>query len=64
MSASCTDTLLMYAMRTVEAKRTIEKEAAEIERAHDSLLKERPEKERERLEELERRGVLLEQREE
>ena len=43
-------------MRTVEAKSTIEKEAAEIERAHDSLLQERMEKEREWLEELKRRA--------
>ena len=63
MSAFFADALLAYAMRTVEAKRTVEEEVAEIERAHDSLLKERLEKEREWLEELERRGVLLEQRE-
>ena len=65
MSASCTDALLTYAMRTVEAKRTVEEEeAAEIERARDSLLEERLEKKREWLEELERRGALLEQLEE
>ena len=64
MSASCADALLAYAMKTVEAKRTVEEEAAEIERARDSLLEERMEKEREWLEELERRGTLLEQREE
>ena len=45
MSASCADALLAYAMRTVKAKRTVEKEAAEIERAHGSLLEERLEKE-------------------
>ena len=64
MSASCTDALLTYAMRTVEAKRTVEEEAAEIERAHDSLLEERLEKKYEWLEEHERRGALLEQLEE
>ena len=53
MSASCADALLTYAMRTVEAKstveakRTVEVEPAEIERAHNSLLKERLEKEHE-----------------
>ena len=66
MSASCAEALLTYAlltyaMRTVEAKRTVEEEAAVIERAHDSGLEERLEKEREWLEELERRGALLEQ---
>ena len=50
MSAPCVDALLTYPMRTVE------EEAAETERAHDSMLKERLEKEREWLEELERRG--------
>ena len=64
MSASCADALQACAMRTVEAKRIVEEEAAEIERAHDSLLEERLEKEREWLEDLERRGTLLEQREE
>ena len=59
MSASYADTLLAYVMRTVEAEMTVEEEAAEIERAHDSLLEERLKKERERLEELERRGALL-----
>ena len=63
MSASYVDALLTYAMRTVEAKMTVEKEAAEIERAYGSLLDERLEKEREWLEELEWRGALLEQRE-
>ena len=51
-------------IRTVEAKRTVEEEVMEIERAHDSLLEERLEKEREWPDELERRGALLEQREE
>ena len=51
-------------MKTVEAKRTVEEEAAEIERAHDSLLEECLEKKREWLKELQRRGVLLEQHEE
>ena len=64
MSTSCANALLTYAMRTVEAKRTLEEEDAEIERSHDSLREERLEKEREWLEELERRGVLLDQREE
>ena len=63
-SASYADTLLAYAMRTVEAKWTVEEEATGIERAHDSLLEERLEKEREWLEELERRVALLERREE
>ena len=40
-SASYADALLAYAMRTVEAKRTEEEKAAEIKRAHDSLLEER-----------------------
>ena len=59
MSASCANALLTYAMRTVEVKRTVEEEVTKIERAHYSLLKERVGKERERLEELERRGALL-----
>ena len=63
LSASYPDALLAYAMRTVESKRTVEEEAAEIERSHDSLLEERLEKEREWPEELERRGALLKQRE-
>ena len=42
----------------VEAKKTMEEKAVEIERAHDSLLKKRLEKEREWLEELDRRGAL------
>ena len=40
MSASCADALQAYAVRIVEAKRTVEEETAEIERAHDSLLEE------------------------
>ena len=64
MRASCADALLAYVMRTMEVKRIVEEEAAEIERAHDSLLEERPEKKREWLEELERRGALLKQCEE
>ena len=64
MSASCADALLANAMRTVKVKRIVEEEAAKIERAHDSLLKERLEKEHEWLEEIERRGALLKQREE
>ena len=59
MSASCADALLTYAVRPVEAKRIVE-EAAEIKRAHNSLLQERLEKKYELLEELERRGALLE----
>ena len=47
MSASYADDLLTYAMRAVEAKKTMEEKAAEIERAPDSLLEERLEKERE-----------------
>ena len=48
----------------MEITRTVEEEAAVIERACDSLLEERLEKDREWSEELERRGALLEQREE
>ena len=59
MSASHADALLAYAMRAVEAKKTMEKKAAEIGQAHDSLLDEPLEKERERVEELERRVALL-----
>ena len=59
MSPSYADALLAYAMRAVEAKKTMKEKAAEIERAHDSLLEERLEKEREWLEELEKRGALL-----
>ena len=59
MSASYADALLAYAIRTVEAKKTMEEKAAEIERAHDSLLEERLENEREWVEKLERIGALL-----
>ena len=59
MSASYADALLAYAMRAVEAKTTIEEKAAGIERAHDSLLEEHLKKEREWLEDVERRGALL-----
>ena len=59
MSAFYADALLAYAMRAVEAKKTMQEKAAEIERAHDSLLEERLEKEREWLEELERHDALL-----
>ena len=62
MSTSYADALLAYTMRTVEAKGAVEEEAVEIEQARDSLLEERLEKEREWLEELKRRGALLEQR--
>ena len=48
----------------MEAKSTVEEKAVEIERAYDSLLEERLEKERAWLEELERHDALLEQREE
>ena len=37
-STSCADALLAYAMKTVEAKRTVEEEAAKIEKAYGSLL--------------------------
>ena len=59
MSASYADNLLAYAMRVIEAKKTMKEEAVEIERAHDSLLEERLYKEREWLEEVERRVALL-----
>ena len=62
ISASCADGLLAHAMRTVDAKRAVEEEAAEIERAHDSLLQEQTEKGREWLEGLKRHGALLAQR--
>ena len=64
MNASCVNALLAYVMRTVETKRTVEEGAAEFKQAHDSLLEERLEKEPEWLEELERRGALMKQREE
>ena len=60
ISVSYVDALLAYAMKIVEAKRNVEEEAVEIERAHDSLLEVRLEKKREWLEELKRRGTLLE----
>ena len=61
MNAPYAGALLAYVMRAVEAKKTMEEKTAEIERAHDSQLKERLEKEQhEWLEELERRGALLE----
>ena len=63
ISPSCANALLAYAI-TVEATRTVEEEAVENERAHDSLPDERLEKERDRLENLERRYALLKQREE
>ena len=56
---SYVDDLLAYAMRGVEANKTLEEKAVEIGRAHDSLLEERLEKEREWLEEFERHGALL-----
>ena len=59
MNASYADALLAYAMREMEAKKTLEEKAAGIERAYDSLVEERQEKERELLEELERCGALL-----
>ena len=59
MSASYADVLSAYAMRAVVVNKTMEKKATEIERAHDSLLEERLEKEREWLEELERCGAQL-----
>ena len=42
MSASCVDSLLAHAMRTVETKRAVEEEAAEVERTLDSLLEKAP----------------------
>ena len=57
--ASYADALLAYTSRAVKAKYPMEDEAAETERAHDSMLEECLEKERERLEELERRIALL-----
>ena len=59
MRASYADALLAYTLRAVKAKKAMEEEAAETERAHDSLLEESLEKEREWLEELERRVALL-----
>ena len=57
MGASCADDLLAYAMRAMEAEKPTEEKAAEVERAHDSLLEEQLEKEREWLEKLERHGI-------
>ena len=57
MGASCADDLLAYAMRAMEAEKPTEEKVAEVERAHDSLLEEQLEKEREWLEKLERRGI-------
>ena len=57
MGASCADDLSAYAMRAMEAEKPMEEKAAEVERAHDSLLEEQPEKAREWLEKLERRGI-------
>ena len=57
MGASCADDLLAYAMRAMEAEKPTEEKAAEVERAHDSLLEEQLEKEREWLEKLETRGI-------
>ena len=57
MGASCADDLLAYAMRAMEAEKPTEEKAAEVERAHDSLVEEQLEKEREWLEKLERRGI-------
>ena len=59
MSASYAYALLAYTMRTVEAKKIMEEKASPIERARDSLLEERLEKERQWFEELERRDALL-----
>ena len=48
MRACYADALLAYTLRAVKAKKTMEEEATENERAHDSLLLEkRLEKERE-----------------
>ena len=57
MGASCADDLLAYAMRAMEAEKPTEEKDAEVERAHDSLLEEQLEKEREWLEKLEGRGI-------
>ena len=57
MGASCADDLSAYAMRAMEAEKPTEEKAAEVERAHDSLLEEQLEKEREWLEKLERRRI-------
>ena len=57
MGASCANDLLAYVMRAMEAEKPTEEKAAEVERAHDSLLEEQLEKAREWLEKLERRGM-------
>ena len=57
MGASCADDLSAYAMRAMEAEKPMEEKAAEVERAHDSLLEEQLEKAREWLEKLDRRGI-------
>ena len=57
MCASCADDLLAHAMRAMEAEKPTEEKVAEVERAHDSLLEEQLEKEREWLEKLEGRGI-------
>ena len=57
MGASCADDLLAYAMRAMEAEKPTEEKVAEVERAHDSLLEEQLEKEREWPEKLEGRGI-------
>ena len=44
LSASYADALLAYTTRAVEAKKTMEEKAAEIERVRDLLLEERLEK--------------------
>ena len=44
MSGSYADVLLAYAIRAMEAKKTMKEKAAKIERAHDSLLGEHLEK--------------------
>ena len=62
IGASYADDLLVYPMRAVEVKKITEEKVTEIERAHGSLLEERLEKKREWLEELERRGALLDWR--
>ena len=58
MSASYADALLAYAIRAVEAKKTMEM-ATKIERAYDSPVEERLEKGPQWLEELERPCALL-----
>ena len=57
MGAFCAGDLSAYAMRAMEAEKPMEEKAAEVERAHDSLLEEQLEKAREWLEKLERRGI-------